>query len=94
MFANSIFLLDEINSEREFYRKRNLPYPKEVPLDNAKVKEEDVKEKGAESDYHRFDEQVNFWLSLETFELMSNEYILLSFPFRSTSVWNALQAIT
>ncbi|KAK7595174.1 hypothetical protein V9T40_001607 [Parthenolecanium corni] len=54
---------NEINREREFYRKRNLPYPKEVPLDNAKVKEEDSKEKGAESDYHRFDEQVN--ISLE-----------------------------
>lgn len=37
---------------------RGLPYPKEVPLDNAKVKEEDTKEKGAESDFHRFDEQV------------------------------------
>lgn len=59
-FANSIITIsDEINREREFYRKRNLPYPKEVPLDNAKVKEEDSKEKGAESDYHRFDEQVN-----------------------------------
>lgn len=48
-----------MHREREFYRVRGLPYPKEVPLDNAKVKEEDTKEKGAESDYHRFDEQVN-----------------------------------
>lgn len=52
-------VLDEINREREFYRLRGLPYPKEMPLENAKIKEEETKEKGAESDYHRFDEQVS-----------------------------------
>lgn len=49
---------DEINREREFYRVRGLPYPKELPLDNGKLKEEDSKEKSTESDCHRFDEQV------------------------------------
>lgn len=57
MFAY-LMCSDEMNREKEFYKVRNLPYPKELPPDNGKGKEEEIKEKGTESDYHRFDEQV------------------------------------
>lgn len=54
----------EVNREREFYRLRGLPCPKDIPqngeegIDGPKVNA-DVH---AESDYHRQDEQVNVCL--------------------------------
>lgn len=51
--------LDEIKREREFYRIRGLPYPKEVPagteVDDDKIAQDQA---AADSDYHRADEQV------------------------------------
>lgn len=51
--------LDEIKREREFYRIRGLPYPKEVPagteVDDDKTAQDQA---AADSDYHRTDEQV------------------------------------
>lgn len=53
------FILDEIKREREFYRARGLPCPKDV-LPNAGEAEEEkaLADAHAESDYHRTDEQV------------------------------------
>ncbi|XP_056645920.1 polycomb group RING finger protein 3 [Diorhabda carinulata] len=55
---------DEINREKEFYRQRGLPYPKDIPLTNGEIHGEDnhVDNSHAESDYHRQDEQVNVCL--------------------------------
>lgn len=58
--------LGEIKREREFYRIRGLPYPKEVPagteVDDDKTAQDQA---AADSDYHRTDEQVyNLVLSI------------------------------
>lgn len=61
---NRIFsYLDEINREREFYRLRGLPCPKDIPINPNDVEEEKTSaDAHAESDYHRQDEQVNVCL--------------------------------
>lgn len=58
---NIIFVMpDETKREREFYRTRGLPCPKDI-LPNAVEVEEDKAnaDAHAESDYHRTDEQVS-----------------------------------
>lgn len=53
------FLSDEIKREREFYRARGLPYPKDTLPNAGEVEEEKANaDAHAESDYHRTDEQV------------------------------------
>lgn len=57
----SLYLfLDEIKREREFYRARGLPCPKDILPNAAEVEEEKATaDAHAESDYHRADEQVS-----------------------------------
>lgn len=57
------FILDETKREREFYRTRGLPCPKDI-LPNAGEVEEDKAnaDAHAESDYHRTDEQVLLYI--------------------------------
>lgn len=64
MIAIVFFLfLDEISREREFYRSKGLPCPKDIPPNPSEVDEEkSVADVHAESDYHRQDEQVNVCL--------------------------------
>lgn len=57
--------------EREFYRNRNLPCPKDLPQ-NIEDNTEKLNESHAESDYHRQDEQVNVCL-----ECISNNFKML-----------------
>lgn len=53
----------EINREREFYRVRGLPCPKDIPANPGEAEEEKTSaDVHAESDYHRQDEQVNVCL--------------------------------
>lgn len=52
----------EILREREFYRLRGLPFPKDVPQILGDTDDEDLAELYAELDYHRLDEQVNICL--------------------------------
>lgn len=53
------FILDEIKREREFYRARGLPCPKDILPNAGEVEEEKANaDAHAESDYHRTDEQV------------------------------------
>lgn len=55
---------DETNREREFYKERNLPNPKDIQQahDNDENMDKINEEKHQESDYHRQDEQVNVCL--------------------------------
>lgn len=55
---------DELNREKEFYRQRGIPNPKDLPLTNGDVhgEENHTDNTHAESDYHRQDEQVNVCL--------------------------------
>lgn len=54
---------DEINREKEFYRVRGLPCPKDIPPNPGDVDEDkSMSDVHAESDYHRQDEQVNVCL--------------------------------
>lgn len=67
--ANVIFVacLDEMKREREFYKSRNLPNPKDQPQNIEDDAFDRLNETHVESDYHRQDEQVNVCL-----ECMSN----------------------
>nr|CAD7256528.1 unnamed protein product [Timema shepardi] len=63
---------DEMKREREFYRKRNLPCPKDVPPNAGDAEEEKpAMDAHAESDYHRQDEQVNVCLECISTSLKS-----------------------
>ncbi|XP_020288413.1 polycomb group RING finger protein 3 [Pseudomyrmex gracilis] len=54
---------NEIRREREFYRARGLPCPKDILPNAGEVEEEKANaDAHAESDYHRTDEQVNVCL--------------------------------
>jgi polycomb group RING finger protein 3 len=55
--------LDELKREREFYKARNMPCPKDLPQvpDNDEALEK-LNEAHQENDYHRQDEQVNVCL--------------------------------
>lgn len=58
-FNQMYFVPDEIKREREFYRARGLPCPKDVLPNAGEVEEEKATaDAHAESDYHRADEQV------------------------------------
>lgn len=62
---------DETKREREFYRKRNLPNPKDLPQNQSDVDEtaDKLNEAHLESDYHRQDEQVNVCLECNSSNL-------------------------
>lgn len=63
---------DEIDREREFYKSRNLPNPKDLPLNNEDEPFDQLNNSHVESDYHRQDEQVNVCL-----ECISNNLVAL-----------------
>lgn len=53
------YFLDEIKREKEFYRLRDLPYPKDIPALGSEPEAEKPPANGvAECDFHRMDEQV------------------------------------
>lgn len=57
------FVVDETKREREFYRARGLPCPKDILPNAGEVEEDKVNaDTHAESDYHRADEQVSTYL--------------------------------
>ena len=52
---------DETKREKEFYRLRDLPYPKDIPPPGSEMEsEKTAAEAATDCDYHRMDEQV-FW---------------------------------
>ncbi|EEB18481.1 Polycomb group RING finger protein, putative [Pediculus humanus corporis] len=50
---------NEMKQEREFYRLRGLPCPKDVPVAGSDLEEKSIMDAHAESDYHRHEEQVH-----------------------------------
>lgn len=70
---------NEMKREREFYRQRGLPCPKDIPLQNNDMDDEKPSTQ-AESDYHRMDEQVNVGLecAATTLKSLKRKYIRLS----------------
>lgn len=60
LFDGKLFSIsDEIKREREFYRARGLPCPKDILPNAGEIEEERANaDAHAESDYHRTDEQV------------------------------------
>lgn len=59
LINRNVFISDEIKREREFYRARGLPCPKDILPNAGEVEEEKANaDAHAESDYHRTDEQV------------------------------------
>lgn len=68
-----------MSREREFYRLRNLPCPKDMPVNHEDDNEKAV-EAHAESDYHRLDEQVNVCLECmsKNFENLKRRFIRCS----------------
>lgn len=69
--TNPTHFPDETKREREFYRKRNLPNPKDLPQNQSDVDEtaDKLNEAHLESDYHRQDEQVNVCLECNSSNL-------------------------
>lgn len=68
-----------MNREREFYKARNLPCPKDVPI----VAETEIEQKvnDPHQDYHRLDEQVNLCLECNTssnLKTLKRRYIRVS----------------
>lgn len=58
-YLQYFLILDEIKREREFYRARGLPCPKDILPNAGEIEEEKANvDTHAESDYHRTDEQV------------------------------------
>lgn len=58
-FRRILCVPDETKREREFYRARGLPCPKDILPNAGEVEEDKVNtDTHAESDYHRADEQV------------------------------------
>ncbi|XP_055326849.1 polycomb group RING finger protein 3 [Sitodiplosis mosellana] len=57
---------DEMKREREFYKSRNLPNPKDQPQNIEDDAFDRLNETHVESDYHRQDEQVNVCLECMT----------------------------
>lgn len=58
-------VLDETKREREFYRARGLPCPKDILPNAGEIEEDKVNtDTHAESDYHRTDEQVGMRMDL------------------------------
>lgn len=52
-------LIDEIKRERDFYKSRNMPCPKDIPQNHD---DDTFNDSHVDSDYHRQDEQVNVCL--------------------------------
>lgn len=51
--------IDEIKRERDFYKSRNMPCPKDIPQNHD---DDTFNDSHIDSDYHRQDEQVNVCL--------------------------------
>lgn len=66
--------------EREFYKARNMPCPKDLPQNHDVDDNDKANEAHAESDYHRQDEQVNVCLECITnnFEHLKRRFIRCS----------------
>lgn len=62
LMLNYNFNADELETEREFYKVRGLPNPKDVPPASGDYNGEHEPDPHAESDYHRQDEQINVCL--------------------------------
>nr|XP_015923754.1 polycomb group RING finger protein 3 isoform X2 [Parasteatoda tepidariorum] len=59
---------NEVRRERDFYKRRGMPYPKTIP-NNCIEKEagfQSSSSKVEDSDYHRSDEQINILLEAQT----------------------------
>lgn len=66
------FQENEIKREKEFYRLRDLPYPKDIPALGSEAETERPSANGvAECDFHRMDEQVNIGLECAVSNLKS-----------------------
>jgi len=83
---SALCIPDEIKREREFYRARGLPCPKDILPNAGEVEEEKANaDAHAESDYHRTDEQVNAGVcSKGTLDSMFQSIEIC----RSMYVWN------
>jgi len=63
---------DELKREREFYKARGLPCPRDnQPGSNQIEIEKTVDDKHAEVDYHRQDEQVNLFIECKSAKMKS-----------------------
>lgn len=72
---------NEMKREREFYRMRGLPCPKDIPPNSGSIEEEKTQqEQVAELDLHRMDEQVNVGLECMAANLksMKRRFVRLS----------------
>ncbi|CAD7082380.1 unnamed protein product [Hermetia illucens] len=71
---------NEMRREREFYKARNMPCPKDLPQNHDVDDNDKANEAHAESDYHRQDEQVNVCLECITnnFEHLKRRFIRCS----------------
>lgn len=70
---------NEMKREREFYKSRGLPCPKDVVMTTGEA-EEEKQSTQIEADFHRLDEQVNIGLECTTENLKSlkRKFIRLS----------------
>ncbi|KAL1130139.1 hypothetical protein AAG570_013077 [Ranatra chinensis] len=70
---------NELKRERDFYRMRGLPCPKDIPQPAGDIEEEKPPNQ-VEADFHRMDEQVNIGLECMTNNLKSlkRKFIRLS----------------
>lgn len=68
---------DEMKRERDFYKNRNLPNPKDLPQNNENDRSIDGH---VDTDYHRSDEQVNICLECthKNLNTMKRRYIRTS----------------
>lgn len=58
--------IDETKRERDFYKSRNLPCPKDLPQNTEDDTFDRLNETHIEADYHRQDEQVNVCLECQS----------------------------
>lgn len=87
-----LFTLDEIKREREFYRARGLPCPKDILPNTGEVEEEKANaDAHAESDYHRTDEQVITVSKTKVYKvkLLNRDLKLMCQIDRLTYAWSA-----
>lgn len=70
---------NEIKREREFYKSRGLPCPKDVIMPTGEAEEEKPTTQ-VEADFHRLDEQVNIGLecTAENLKSLKRKFIRLS----------------
>lgn len=64
--AFCIVFTDETKRERDFYKSRNLPCPKDLPQNTEDDTFDRLNETHIEADYHRQDEQVNVCLECQS----------------------------